>query len=522
LATTTPFERNLGGMSDGPSTSDRAVEAGRGAIFIGFAKVFFMVSGFVWNWLLIRLVGAADVGRFSVVNNVMSTANNTIVQGTIQSVSKFTAEDDTRIDAVKRAGLLMQSFVGTVVGLVFLVGAPWIADFANAPGYVGWFRLAAAIPFIYSFYTVFVGSANGQRRFRLQASFDITFSMLKAVLLLSGAMIGRSTGHSVTGAFLGFVAAALVILVVSAFRVGLPISASVDRVHFPASRLMAFMVGALAYTFLLNVALNMCDSYLLRRFAGAVMEDAPADALVGHYQALRNLGLLPYQTLLVITFVIFPLISRSTFVEDRESTRLYIGQTLRYAIMIGTALALVLAARPEAVIAILYSHDVGYLEGARALPILVSGVTGLAVLSVSGSIINASGKPRWAVALMLISVAVSAGTAFILVPRAAPGAGMMVAQATSVAIGDFTGLALALVYMRRTFRAGPPLASVVRIVLAAALAALAGRVFPSGGKLLGLATLLVVGLVFVAGLVILRELGPEDMAKLQKVVRRKK
>jgi len=266
----------------------------------------------------------------------------------------------------------------------------------------------------------------------------------------------------------------------------------------------------------------MCDSYLLRRFAGAAAETAHADAIVGYYQGLRNLGLLPYQTLLVITFVIFPLISRSTFVEDREGTRLYISQTLRYAILIGVALAVVLAARPDVVIGILYSHDAGYLEGARALPILVTGVTALAVLSVSGSIINASGRPRWAVVFLLATVTTSVTAAFLLVPSAKPGAGMMVAQALAVAIGDVLGLVLALIYLWRTFGAAPPLMTVVRVAAAAAIAIIAGRVFPSGGKLIGLVTLGVVGLVFVAALIILRELGPADAAKLQKILRRKK
>src|SRR5688572_11294902 len=244
-------------MSDGPSSSDRAVEAARGGLFIGFAKARFMVAGPVWDCLLIRLVVAADVGRFSVVNKVLSTLNNTMVQGTIQSVSKFTAEDDKQIDTVKRAGLVMQSFVGVGAALVFVLGAPLLADFANAPGYVGWFRLAGAIPLIYAFYAVFVGSANGQRLFRLQATFDVTFSIMKATLLLGGAVIGRATGHAVTGAFLGFIAAAILILIFSGFKVGLP----KGQERFPASRLMAFMAGALAYTFLLNLALNMCDSY---------------------------------------------------------------------------------------------------------------------------------------------------------------------------------------------------------------------------------------------------------------------
>src|ERR1051325_6295727 len=99
-------------MSTGPSASDRAVEAGRGALFIGFAKIFFMLSGFLQRWLLTRFVGPAEYGVFSTVNATVSTLNNTIVQGTIQSVSKFTAEDDARADAVKRAGLKLQLVAG--------------------------------------------------------------------------------------------------------------------------------------------------------------------------------------------------------------------------------------------------------------------------------------------------------------------------------------------------------------------------------------------------------------------------
>jgi O-antigen/teichoic acid export membrane protein len=496
-------------------TSDRAVEAGRGALFIGFAKGFFMVSGFLQQWLLTRFVGPADFGRFGVVNNVISTVNNTIVQATVQSVAKFTAEDDSRIDAVKRAGLIMQSVLGTAVGLAFLLAAPIIAAFANAPSYAGWFRLVAAIPFLYAFYTVFVGSANGQRRFRLQASFDVGFSASKTVLLLGGALVGRRIGHPVTGAFLGFIAAAVLILVVSATKVGLPRGDA----RFPARRLAAYMAGATAYTFLINVALNVCDSYLLRRFAGAAVETARADALAGHYQGLRLLGLLPYQALLVITFVIFPLISRSTFVADRDSTRLYVTQTLRYAILIGGAMAVVLAARPATVIGILY--DASYLEGARALPVLVTGVLALALLSVSGSIINASGRPRRAVALLTVTVATSATAAFILVPHAAPGPSMLLAQATATSIGNIVGLSLALVYMRRQFEAGPPLATVIRVVVAAAVAVAVGRVFPSGGKLLGIVSLAVVALVFVGALILLRELGPGDTAKLRRILRRR-
>jgi stage V sporulation protein B len=503
-------------MSDGPSSSDRAVEAGRGALFIGFAKVFFMVSGALQKLLLGRFVGTDVYGQFSVVNNAISIINNTIVQGTIQSVSKFTAERDDQIQPVKRAALVVQSFVATAVAVGLVLGAPLLAASLNAPGYEPWFRMVAAIPFLYSFYTVFVGSANGQRKFRLQASFDVGFSTSKTILLLGGAiLLGRMGGSPVTGAFLGFIGAALLILVVSAVKVGLPHGPE----RFPASKLMAYMAGVVGYTLLINLALNS-DLLLLRRFAGQAVEQGRADALAGAYDAVRTLALLPYQALLVITFVIFPLISRSTFVEDRESTRLYVTQTLRYALLIGAAMAVVLAARPHDILGLAYPKA-GYAEGARALPVLAVGVLILAMLSVCGSIINASGRPRIMVGLMGTTVAVTAAVAFAVVPGARPGPQMLLASASSATVGNAVGLAGALIYLWREFGAGPPPMTVVRVAGAAALAAGAARVFPAGGKAMTLVSLAVVGLVFLAALVILRELGPADAAKLKKILRKK-
>ncbi len=74
---------------------------------------------------------------------------------------------------------------------------------------------------------------------------------------------------------------------------------------------------------------------LLRRFAlsaPGVDADRPPRPLTGNYEALRTFALLPYQALLVVTFVIFPLVSRATFAADREATRAYVSQTMRYAL----------------------------------------------------------------------------------------------------------------------------------------------------------------------------------------------
>lgn len=494
---------------------DRAVEAGRGALFIGFAKGFFMVAGFLQRVLLARVVGPAEYGAFSVVNNAISTLNNTMVQGSIQSVSKYTAENDARAGAVQRAGLRLQMVLGVLVAAAFFLAAPLVAASVKAPEHVSLFRLVSAIPLIYAFYAVYVGTANGLRKFHLQASFDVGFSTAKTILLLAGALIGRSVGHSVAGAFIGFIAAALVILIVAGRTVG----AKAGEQRFSALNLFVFMGGVVLYTLLINLALNY-DLLLLRRFAGAAVAGAPADALAGAYEAVRNLALLPYQALLVVTFVVFPLVSRATFAEDRAATAVYVRQTFRYALILGAALAVVLSARPAALLALLY--PAAYGAGAQALPILAAGIVALALLSIAGSIVTASGRPDIAIYLVGLTLAVGSAVAFAIVPHAAPGPAMLTAAATATALGMVAGLLAALVYLWRRFSALPPLASVLRVCGAAALAVAIGRIIPGQSRVAGLAAIAAAGLIFALVLVVAREFGATDREKFAKILKLKK
>src|SRR6185295_11732595 len=121
---------------------------------------------------------------------------------------------------------------------------------------------------------------------------------------------------------------------------------------------------------------------------------------------------------IVITFVIFPLVSRETFAEDRTATRAYVTQTMRYALILATMMGLALAARPAALLAILFKPEYG--EGATALPILVAGECCLALLGVACAILNAAGRTTATMTLMAVTVAVGASAAAWMVPHATP------------------------------------------------------------------------------------------------------
>jgi len=484
------------------------VVAGKGALFIGFAKIYFMLSGFLQQVLLTRLVGLAEFGAFAVVNNVISVFNNTIVQATIQATSKFTAEDDARAGAVQRAGVRLQAAIGLTVGLALFLGAPLIAAFEKAPQYTRYFRIAAVIPMLYAVYAVFVGSANGLRRFRTQASFDVGFSTAKTVLLLGLAALWK-----VTGAFAGFAVAAAFILIVASRVMRLPASGA----RFPMERLGGYMAAFLAYGVLNNLAL-LYDLPLLQHFAG-IVDAARAPAISAHYKAMSTLALLPYQALLVITFVIFPLVSRATFEQDREATRAYVTQTLRYALILVVAMGLVLGARPATLLGILFPSEYG--EGAPALPILVAGECCLALLAVSCAILNAAGRTSATLVLMLLTVGVGASAIALMVPRTTPGTPMLIAASAATSLGMASGFVASVAYLRVRLGGSPPAATLVRVGAAAAAAATVGRFLPAHGKILGLVTIALVGGVYLTVLVATGEFGADDRAKFARVLRRR-
>ena len=132
-----------------------------------------------------------------------------------------------------------------------------------------------------------------------------------------------------------------------------------NRIFLTSALLAVLSIGVAIYLALFN-ALMFVDTWLLKRLtteyfaahadqlAGAVDRVVPwapqvsgyhptpsvlADVQVGYYAAVQNLARLSYQAIIAATFVVFPLVSRSTFTDDRETTKRYIAVTSRYSLM---------------------------------------------------------------------------------------------------------------------------------------------------------------------------------------------
>ncbi len=524
-------------MSDQP----KGTGAGRGVLYIAFAKFYFMLVGLVIQFRLPAILSRAAFGRFSMVNSIASLFNNVAVTGTIQSVSKFATQEPGKARAVQHAGLRMHLRLGLPIAVAFIASAPLVAWLLHDPSKTAPLMLAGLIIGGYSFYAVFVGTANGLHDFHKQAGLDVTFATLRATGLLGMAI----AGFGVVGVIGGWVAAVGVIICVAIAWVGLP--GKIDT-RLPVRPMVEFFAGVAIYLLLFN-ALMFVDNFLLERLMAehfsahaqdltqAIDQALPwaphvagyhaqasvlADVQNAYYSAVQNLARISYQAIIAATFVVFPLVSRSTFAEDQDTTKRYIQVTVRYSLMFAMAIAVVMAASPVDIMGLLYAPDYA-ANGGPALVSLAFGNVAFAIFAIAGTILNGAGRSRAAITSAAITLILAAVGNYIAISTAAGSGHVLEVAATVTASAMLIGAGITAYQLQRLFGASVPAGSLVRILVCAAGAFAVGHFAPlhGKGKLMTLVLAAAVAVTFVVLLVATRELGARDLEAI-KAVRRKR
>ena len=507
-------------MSDdavAPGTAPKAVSAGRGLLFITGAKLWFMVAGYAIQFALPRALGSpAKYGAWGVVLACVSLFNNVMVTASIQGVSRFISQIPERAGAVVRAALWRNLIGGGVVALLFVLGAPLVASVVlHDPAYTSYLRIAGVVTFCYSLYAVFVGAANGLRQFHKQAGLDIGFATLRATAVVGAAI----ATHSVTASLGGFAAASAAILVASALWVGV---GPKGGERFDPKPLQRFFVQVAGYLVLVNL-LMFIDTFLLKRMATMAAESAgnanaalAGDTQAGLYNAVQTVARLPYQLILAVTFVIFPIISRTSFDADTEKAKRYVVVTMRYSLIAVVLMAVALAARPGPVIRLLFPPE--YTAGATALPPLLWGYVAFSLFNILGTILNGAGDPLASARTGLLTVVVCGVSVWASLSYAlSHGSDPCLAAAAATAFSMTVGLVLAGIAVHKRFGAVIGIATPVRVAIGAALAMTVGHFWPTSGFLAGkVGTLLSMIAVAVAYLAVLApELSPSELRKLR-------
>jgi stage V sporulation protein B len=493
--------------------------AGRGGLAIAGAKVAFILFGFAQQLILPRLVGVDGYGQVALVLSVVSILNNVIVATSIQGVSRAVSSAPAgREDQAFRATLRVHVVLAMVVSLVFALLAGLIAEVEGAPHVTAPMRLVGAIILLYGVYAPLVGSLNGRRRFVVQAALDTGYGALRtAGIALGAAFFIRAGASGVLGAFVGFVAAAAAIVPLALMKSGVGKAGEGG----PSTRdYVSFLLPLAGGQIFLNL-LMQTDFLLLRRIAGAAASSpAAADSLQGVYRGVQLFSFLPYQLLMSVTFILFPMLARAHADDDRAAVRGYTMTGVRLALVLTALMTGAVAGTAPHILRVVFPEEI-WSRGGDALRILSVGMGAFSILGITCAALTSLGQERTSAVLTLTAVILVAAGCSYLVPRAAFGPEMLIksALATSAAL-----TAAAVVGGVRLASAAGGFATpltIGRVLVALAVCIAVGSRLPWIGKLGTIVETAAVGLLGLVVLIALGEVGKQDLARIKQVAGKK-
>lgn len=507
----------------GASADARARSAGRGGLAIAGAKVSFILFGFAQQLILPRLVGVDGYGEVSRVLAIAGIVNNVVVATSIQGVSRaIAAVPEDRADEAFARTLRLHTLLAVVVSTVFALSAGAVASFVRAPHITAPLRLVAAVVLLYGIYAPLIGSLNGRRRFFTQAGLDIAYGAMRTTAIAAGALLFLRAGHSgVLGAIAGFVIAAALIIPIALTRTGIGRSGSAGptvREH------LAFLIPLAVSQVFLNLLLQT-DFMFLSRFVGDAAArlglglDA-ADDLVGVYRGVQLFAFLSYQLMVSVTFILFPLLARAHADGDPAAVRRTTMTGVRLSFLLTGLMCAPISGLAPHVLRFAFPAAI-WTRGGDALRILSLGMGAFAVLGVISSALASLRRERSSAVLTAATVLLVALGCSFAIPRAAFGPDMLVSSAVATSLALAAAAVIGGVLLHRVAGGFVELATPLRVLVALTAALAVGTRLPWLGKVAVLGEALLVGLVYLAVLVALRELGAADVATLRRAFGRR-
>lgn len=494
---------------------------------IAGAKIWFILVGFVQQTLLPRFIGMGGYGAFSTVLAFANIPNNVVTTASIQSVSRAVAgAPEGQEDMAQRRTLLIHLGLAPLLALAFAGLAPIAAQFEHAPHVLEPLRIFAAVLFVYAIYTPMVGALNGKRRFFAQAGLDVTFATLRTIGLLGAAYALRTQFEGATATAVGVAVAAAAVLPI-AFAVVGPGRAGAKG---PSVGAHLAVMTPIAVGQLFSNVLMQADIWLLRRFVhesgervgvAADLLQKTTDGFVGAYRAAQLFAFLPYQLLLSITFILFPMLARAHARRESDAVNEYVRAGFRLAMILAGLMVSCTSGLGPQLLRFAFPREAADQAG-DTLRVLALGQGAFAIFGIEATILVSLSREIASAAVTAVATLLVGGLCWAFVPAASFDSSLLLRT------GMATSLALALAALaggalvRSAAGSFVSAKSLVRVAAAMAAAIAVGSRMPWLNRPFLVVEAVIVAGVFVAVLLLLGELSRADLNVVRRALGRNK
>src|SRR5262249_10163138 len=154
--------------------------------------------------------------------------------------------------------------------------------------------------------------------------------------------------------------------------------------------------------------------------------------------------------------------------------------------------------------------------GGLAASILALGHVAFALFTIAGTILNGAGRTQDAIAVAAATLALPVVLLFVGIPLGTPGREVLAICAAATTTAMAAGAAASGWMLWKRFGGFMPALTIGRVALAATATVALGRLFAPGGRIGTLLVAIACAAIYLAVILVTRELGPRDLAALRR------
>ncbi len=362
------------------------------------SQIIFLLSGFLINSGLARLLQPIDYGTFGLIMSILVIVELFVITGIPEAIQKYGGENPEAMSKLISKTLPWQIAYAVAVFGAFWLIAPVISKIFGDSNLTFYLRIAGIDIVIYGLYKYFLGVQNGLHRFVHYTILGITYSLSKLAAILGLVWLG----FSITGALIGNIIGSILALILA---LAFSRIAKTDAEPEPQSYL-SFVIQNVFYFVGLNLFFSI-DLWFVKYYLSG--------ASVGHYVSAGVLAKLTYLLSVALSAVLLPSLARTIRLQQETRTRDLIKDSLRYLLIFLIFINTVVIINAKGIINLFFGEE--YLTAAPIVSILIVGLSLITMMAVINTIMIAKNQMKACFVMIVSLLILDAALNTILVPR---------------------------------------------------------------------------------------------------------
>lgn len=469
---------------------------GVGTIYLMGAELAFIFANYGVHIVLAKFLGVELYGVFGVLMSLYLINRAFLNAGVPRAVSKFLAEK-VNSGLIKKS-IYLQLTLACLFALIYIVFSKQIAWLLKDASLVPYIIILGVIVIPLAFVSLYLsGFYNGLRLFKRQAAIKIIFSLLRFAFILLSVIIGFK--------IFGFLFSYLLATLITLWLCWKCTKFKTIKGSFNTKKILKFAIpitiSSLAFTLIRNVNVLFIKSLLEN------------NTLSGYYTAASTLASVPYMIFTALPLTLTPSISKAVKDGRLELVKKYIRQSMRYILLLLLPITAITIATSKELINLFYSAE--YSTAGPILNILIISAVFLTVFSTLSSVITGSGKPKVEMWVAIVFVLVLSILNYILIPLFE-----MKGAAYSLLLTSLFSAILVGGYVIKKYETLIEIRSLMRALTASLIVLIVGYLWHYEGIYL-LISYFILGLLYLALLLLFNEVNKDDLLLVQKVFKGK-